>query len=87
MTIPSSEAELNELMGEVLGGGDGVDLKEAELLLLLPGDVPNMGKAVKKNIVEVVEFQVLIIRYTIWVVAINECGVTVLDFQYLVRNL
>lgn len=49
MTIPSSEAELNELMGEVLGGGDGVDLKEAELLLLLPGDVPNMGKAVKKK--------------------------------------
>lgn len=49
MTIPSSEAELNELMGEVLGGGDGVDLKEAELLLLLPGDVPNMGKAGKKT--------------------------------------
>lgn len=42
MTIPSSDAELEERGsgGEEnsLGGGEGVDLYEAELLL--PGDVP-----------------------------------------------
>lgn len=42
MTMPSSDAELEERGsgGEEnsLGGGDGVDLYEAELLL--PGDVP-----------------------------------------------
>lgn len=47
--MPSSDAELNELMGEVLGGGDGVERNEAELLLLLPGEVPNNGKAETKQ--------------------------------------
>lgn len=47
--MPSSDAELNELMGEVLGGGDGVERNEAELLLLLPGEVPNNGKAETKR--------------------------------------
>lgn len=36
-------------MGEVLGGGEGVDRNDPELLLLLPGDVPNTGKAGTKN--------------------------------------
>lgn len=44
MTIPSSDTELDDkgvVWGEyAIGGGDGVDLYDAELLLLLPGDVP-----------------------------------------------
>lgn len=42
MTIPSSDAELEERGNggdeNSLGGGEGVDLYDAELLL--PGDVP-----------------------------------------------